>query len=122
MKLLFCFREMLSNYNNNNIEMGGEYKIIWWRQPELINNYQTFLSKLGFSPDLILLNQNLTNLRIEVFNENIRLHFSRDWDSGSSEVVEDIWPGRVVKEEGGSVSVWYRSRYAMWENITRFNI
>ena len=28
--------------------------------------------------------------------------------SGSSEVVEDIWPGRVVKEEGGSVSVWYR--------------
>ena len=112
MKLLFCFREMSShsnrNYNNNNIEMGGKYKVIWWRQSELINNYQNFLSKLGFSPDLILLNQNLTNLRIEVFNENIRLSFSRDWDSSSSSVVEDIWPGRVVKEEGGSVSVWYR--------------
>merc|ERR1719239_827374 len=53
------------------------------------------------------MNQNLTNLRIEAFNENIRLNFSRDWDSSSSEVVEDIWPGRVVKEEGGSVSVWY---------------
>ena len=110
---------MLSNFNNNNIEMGGEYKIIWWKQPELINNYQTFLSKLGFSPDLILMNQNLTNLRIQVFNENIRLNFSRDWDRSSSEVVEDIWPGRVVKEEGGSVSVWYRLVHSEWKNIDR---
>ena len=109
MKVLFCFREMLScNFNNNNIEMGGKYKIIWWRQPDLINNYQTFLAKLGFSPDLILLNLNLTNLQIQVYNENIRLSFSRDGASTEAGVVEDIWPGRVVKEEGGSSSVWYR--------------
>ena len=94
--------------NNNNIEMGGQYKIIWWKQPELFQNYQTFLSKLGFSPDEILMNQNLTNLHVEVFNENIRLSFSRDWDNGSSVVVEDIWPGRMVEQEGGSVAVWYR--------------
>ena len=105
MKLLFCFREMFSN--NNNIEMGGQYKIIWWKQPEQFNNYRTFLSKLGCSPDLILLNQNLTNLHVEVFKENIRLNFSRDWGS-SRVVVEDIWPGRMVKEEGGNVAVWYR--------------
>ena len=109
MKVLFCFREMLScNFNNNNIEMGGKYKIIWWRQPDLINNYQTFLAKLGFSPDLILLNLNLTNLQIQVYNENIRLSFSRDGASTEAGVVEDIWPGRIVKEEGGSSSVWYR--------------
>ena len=42
---------MLNNLNNN-IELAGKYKIIWWKQEaNSVRNYRRFLSRLGFSSE-----------------------------------------------------------------------
>ena len=101
------------NYNNN-IEIAGKYKLQWWSQPELYANYQTFLSKLGYGPDVISLNQRLTNLHIETVGSEVRLNFSPDWDGPA--VTEKIQPGVVVEDEEYQ-AIWYRSVSQTWSSV-----
>ena len=94
----------MNNYNNN-VEISGLYRIDWWRQPQDYSRYQTFLSKLGFDPELIWQNQNLIHLSIETVRVGLRLKFSRDFNSAV--VTEDIQPGAMVREQEYE-GVWYR--------------
>ena len=95
----------MNNNYNNNVEISGLYRIDWWRQPQDYSQYQTFLSKLGFDPELICQNQNLIHLNIEMVGDGLRLKFSRDFNSPV--VTEDILPGAVVRDEAYE-AVWYR--------------
>ena len=93
------------NYNNN-VEMSGKYKIVWWRQSDLYTNYQTFLSKLGYGPDLIWMNQRLINLTVETLGNEVRLKFSSDLIGPT--LTEKILPGVLVEDEEYQ-AIWYRS-------------
>lgn len=90
---------------NNNIEMSGHYRIIWWRQPQLYQNYPIFLSKLGYDSELITWNQNLTNLQIEASEVDVTLTFSRG--GVGTRHIENIRPGLMLEEENYQ-AIWYR--------------
>ena len=64
------------------------------------------ISKLGYGPDLIWMNQRLINLTVETLGNEVRLKFSSDLVGPA--LTEKIQPGVLVEDEEYQ-AIWYRS-------------
>ena len=65
---------------NNNVQISGKYKLIWWEQHE-IRQFKKFLSRIGFDDELVWRYQNLIYLEVDDSSKSVILKFGMDWDT-----------------------------------------